>query len=280
MEIGPILGILSTPRAGSNPFTTGQSEAFSEIISVAQRLNCLAYVFSPFDIDWSRNAVWGYRFNAKNYPGEWERQLFPLPTVIYNRIPNRKIENRKEIKNLLLSLQQKYGMRFFNPCFLDKWKIHKILFNEKQLLSFLPVTRKLDGPDVIRKMLERFDSVYLKPSANSLGTDILRVFKKNGGKYYFIHQCLNQHHREGIVTDCQSIMDELPLSSESHEYLVQQAIPLAEIDGHPFDLRLLVQKNSMRPMAAYRDCRADCRGKQYYNSCFLRRHQAAGQQSD
>lgn len=243
MEIGPILGILSSPRANGNPFTTGQSEAFAEIMSIAERMNCIAYVFSPFDIDWSRSAVWGYRFSDLNNAGEWERQLFPLPTVIYNRIPNRTLENREDIKNLLESLRQKYGPRFFNPCFLDKWKTHKILCTNKKLLNFLPVTRRLQGPEVMEEMLQRYGSVYLKPSANSLGNDILRVSKNKGGQYSFVYQCLNQEHREGIVARCQDIINILPLNGDNREYLVQMAIPLAEFNGNPFDLRILMQKN-------------------------------------
>ncbi len=243
MDIGPILGILSIPRPGPNPFVGGQNEAFPEILMVAERMNCIAFVFSPFDLDWSRNAVWGYRYNWKNQPGEWERHLFPLPSVIYNRIPNRTIENRGEIKNILAVIKQKYGPRIFNPFFLDKWDTHLILCNSKDTSRFLPETRRLTHPKVIDQMLNRYNSVYIKPTANSLGNEILKVYRRDQGQYYFIHQSLGQQPREGLAFNCGELVVEWPASEEGTEYLVQQAIPLAEVEGRPFDLRLLVQKN-------------------------------------
>ncbi|PKM47301.1 MAG: hypothetical protein CVV03_04045 [Firmicutes bacterium HGW-Firmicutes-8] len=242
MEVEPILGILSIPRANNNPFLGNQNESFTEILTVAERMNCVAFVFSPFDVDYKKNAVWGYRYNWKSPGGEWERRLYPLPSVIYNRIPNRTMENRENIKNLLSELKQKYGPRFFNPCFLDKWETHKILCNSKYTKDLLPETRKLDRPEVINEMLMLYDAVYLKPCANSLGNEIFKVCKKNRSQYYFIHQSLNQHRREGVVTHCSELVSELPQSEERTEYIVQQAIPLAKIGNRPFDLRLLVQK--------------------------------------
>jgi len=242
MEIGPILGILSIPRINGSPFVGGQNESFAEIISAAERLNCTAFVFSPLDIDWSKKAVWGYRYNVKAEPPEWERLALPIPTIIYNRIPNRTLENREDIKNPLASLMQKYGPRFFNPCFLDKWRTHKILFNNRKTRPFLPETRMLQDYRDIIPMLDKFGAVYLKPTANSLGHEMMRVSKTADGRHYYIHQTLNQEPRTGVTADCREILAGLPLAGDNG-YLVQQAISLARFNGSPFDLRLLVQKD-------------------------------------
>lgn len=242
MNIGPILGIMSTPRANPGLFANCQSESFAEIINIAERMNCVCFVFNPLDIDWSKNAVWGYQYSCKVIPGEWERRLFPLPSVIYNRIPNRTLENRQDIKNTVLHLKEKYRSRFFNPFFLDKLLTHTILCSNEQIKTFLPKTLKLQHPDTITKMLHLFNSVYLKPAASSLGSEIARI-TKNNNRYDFIYQSLNHIRRDGSVTDCSKIMSELPLPVNTQEYLVQQAINLAEFNGRPFDLRLLMQKN-------------------------------------
>lgn len=240
MKVGPILGILSTPRLHSSPINSNQSESFAEIIKVAKGMNCMAFVFNPCEIDWDKKAVWGYYYNDRTKPAQWERQLFPLPNVIYNRIPNRTLENREDIKDNLSMLKKKYGARFFNPCFLDKWKTHAILNSNRHSRAFLPKTNRLNSPIVIAEMLERFRSVYLKPCANSLGNDIFRVSKKEG-KFHFIHQTLNQTTREGLVPNCAAVASELP--ANINEYLVQQDIRLARFKGRAFDLRVLVQKN-------------------------------------
>jgi len=241
LKIGPILGILSMARANSNPFVGGQNESFTEIIEYAERMDCIAFVFSPFDIDWSKSAVMGYHFNRNT--DEWERRACPLPTVIYNRIPNRTLENRADTAEVLALLRQKYGPRIFNPCFLDKWKTHKILSGNDGTKHFLPETRLLSSPETIAGMLGKHRSVFLKPSANSLGNEMFKVSKKGNRTFHFIHQTLNQEQREGLVSRCSQLVSELPSPEDTTGYLVQQFITLARFRDRPFDLRLLMQKN-------------------------------------
>lgn len=244
MEVGPILGILSIPRAGTNPFWGGQTESFAEIVTIAEKMNCAAFVFSPFDIDWPRRAVWGYKYNLNSKPGEWERHLYPLPSVIYNRIPNRTMEKRETVSSAIDFLRDKYGPRLFNPCFLDKWQTHTILCSDRQTKKFLPETRRLDQFNVVTDMLTKHKAVYLKPTANSLGNEIVRIENRDLGSYSYIHQTLNNQRRERVVSSFADLLTELPATvRDSCDYLVQEAITLAEYEGRPFDLRLLVQKN-------------------------------------
>ena len=243
MEIGPLLGILTISRPGTTPFVGGQNESFTEILEVANEMRCAAFVFNPFEIDWSKKAVWGYRFNSKANPGEWERQICPLPSVIYNRIPNRTLENREDIIPILDTLKRKYGSRFFNPFFLDKWQTHRILFNNDKTRAFLPETHQLKDPAILSDMMSRYLSVYLKPKASSLGNDIFKINMTGTKMFRFVHQTLAQAPREGIMRDCRDILRELPETGEESGYLVQQAIPLACFRNRPFDLRLLVQKD-------------------------------------
>ncbi|WP_418790444.1 YheC/YheD family protein [Phosphitispora sp. TUW77] len=242
MQIGPLLGILTISRPGTTPFVGGQNESFTEILEVANQMNCVAFVFNPFEIDWSKKAVWGYRFNTKHNPGEWERQVYPLPSIIYNRIPNRTLENREDIILVLNNLRKKYGSRFFNPYFLDKWLTHKILFNDNKTKEFLPETHQLKGPSILSEMVSRHSSVYLKPKASSLGNDIYKINMTKNKMFRFIHQTLTQPPRKGFIRDCRDILRELPQNG-SFGYLVQQAVPLARFRNRPFDLRLLVQKD-------------------------------------
>ncbi len=240
MKIGPILGIMSTPRVQSSPIPSNQSESFAEVIKIAEHMGCTAFVFNPCEIDWAKNAVWGYYYNIKTEPDQWERHLFPLPDVIYNRIPNRTLEKREDIKHNLLIIKKRYGPRLFNPCFLDKWKTHAILSSNRQSRSFLPKTSRIINPGVIADMLENYKSVYLKPCGSSLGNDIFKVIKRDG-QFNYIHQTLNQTTQKGQVPDCTAIVSKLP--ADMDEYLVQQDVQLARYHGRPFDLRVLVQKN-------------------------------------
>lgn len=243
MEMWPILGILTLPKNSSPiPFSAGQNESFIEIMSVAEKMKCFTYVFSPLDIDWTKKATWGYIYNSKLQPGEWERLEFPLPSVIYNRIPNRTLENREDVRSAVKALRKIYGPKFFNPCFLDKWTVHRILSGNNNTKSFLPNTIMLNNLDTFMEMLNRHRSVYLKPCANSLGNEIIKVKKKDNNLHYF-YQSLNQPCREGTVGNCLDLLNKTIMDSKNNSYLIQQAIGLAKYNGNPFDLRFLIQKN-------------------------------------
>lgn len=237
MKIVPTLGIMSTPRVNSPAFGKNQGEAFAEIITFAKRMHCNAYVFHPLEIDWTKKEVWGYSLNSRD--DDWERLIFPMPAVIYNRIPNRTFENRDDIRDALGILKKLYGPKFFNPGFLDKWRTHAILSNNKQTREFLPKTVRLTGPKILAEMLNKYKSVYLKPCANSLGNDVFKVTLKDN-RYCFIHQNLNSK-REGAASNCNHLLSEL--SGDKSGYLIQQNIKLAKYRGRPFDLRFLVQKD-------------------------------------
>lgn len=244
MVVGPTLGILSISRSSTNPFLAGQNESFAEIISIAERMNCTAYVFSPADIDWDRGAVWGYSYHPNNEPDVWERELYPLPNIIYNRIPNRTLEKREETSRVINLLSEKYGSRFFNPYFLDKWETHSILCINRETKGYLPATNSLGNFKDISDMLTRHRSVFLKPTANSLGNEMIKIVREGLNRYHFIHQTLNSQRREGITRTFPELLQELPsITNGANTYLVQQAIELAQCEGRPFDLRLLIQKN-------------------------------------
>jgi hypothetical protein len=244
MEVRPIIGILSIPRASNSPFFGGQNESFAEIVTFAERMNCIAFVFCPDDIDWARNTIWGYKYNLNNTENEWERQLFPMPNIIYNRIPNRTLEKREEVSKTIDLLIQKYGPRFFNPCFLDKWQTHKMLFSNYQTRRFLPATQLIHESGVITNMLKRYKSVFVKPTANSLGHDMMKIERVSPDSYYFIHQTLT-NQRQGFASSFKELLKALLsiTNGAATTYLVQQTIALAKCEGRPFDLRLLVQKN-------------------------------------
>jgi hypothetical protein len=181
---------------------------------------------------------------VKSEPSEWERQLYPLPGIIYNRIPNRTLEKREEVSKAIDLLRQKYGPRLFNPCFLDKWHTHAILCSNEHTNGFLPATQLLHQFRVIFDMLKKHKSVFLKPTANSLGNEMVKINIDSQNCYYFIHQTLGNQRREGFVTSFSELLRELPaITNGANTYLVQQAITLAKCEGRPFDLRLLVQKN-------------------------------------
>jgi glutathione synthase/RimK-type ligase-like ATP-grasp enzyme len=76
-------------------------------------------------------------------------------------------------------------LKFFNPSFLNKWKVHRLLYTNLELHPFLPETRLLNKVN-LAQMLQNYHEIYLKPSNGSLGRGIIKANINSEGKIKFI----------------------------------------------------------------------------------------------
>lgn len=238
----PILGILSTIR-GQVPLPfAGQSNPFAELLEIARRREITAYVFTKEDVDWENKSVIGWEYRDTPMP-EWLRRDFPLPDVIYNRIPSRALETQPAMQEFIELVKSLYGPRFFNPGFLDKWETYNLLAKAKKIGCRLPETRLADSPETVLAMLNKYNDIFLKPRANSLGIGISRITGIPGGG--FVCRTLQQ---DGAVSDTkfsgpEELLASLPIWQKDVQYLAQQTVKRACYQKRPFDIRLLVQKD-------------------------------------
>ena len=237
-----ILGILSTLRSHppEMPFA-GQSGPFAELLTYARRRNITAYVFTNEGFNWSGNQVSGWDYVGEPSQ-EWQQKTFPLPDIIYNRIPNRAQESQPAMQEFLDLLKKRYGPRFFNPGFLDKWETYRLLSSARHTGCRLPETHYLTGPQTIRQMLARWGDIYLKPRANSLGIGISRV-TTSGGKLICHTLTQDNSSRTAEFCNAEELLASLPLWQKGDAYLVQETVQMALYQARPFDIRLLAQKD-------------------------------------
>lgn len=237
-----IFGILSTLRyQGQQPFA-GQSEPFAELLEIARRRKITAYVFTKENIDWQQQRVTGWVYRNKPVPG-WRQRFFPLPAVIYNRIPSRALESQPAMQEFLALLKNRYGPRFFNPGFLDKWKTYRCLAGVKRIGCYIPETQLVTSPQTVSQLLTRHGDIYLKPRANSLGIGISRIIRIPGGKYACRTRLRNGEVSTATFTAAEDLLASLPLWQKDVSYLAQQTVKLTCYRNRPFDIRLLAQKD-------------------------------------
>src|SRR5690606_17398085 len=96
-------------------------------------------------------------------------------------------------------------------------------------------------PANLAEMLERYDTVYVKPDKGGGGVGILRIEKQEAGRYRicFRTRCkaVDRRRLSAVVESC---------FSPGKRYLIQQGIQLMLYRGSPFDLRILLQKPHRR----------------------------------
>ncbi|MFZ5640708.1 MAG: YheC/YheD family protein [Bacillota bacterium] len=237
-----IFGVLSTLRHQDGLPFAGQSKPFAELLTVARRRNVTAFVFTREDVDWQKCRVMGWDYNHNNAAG-WRQRIFPLPTVVYNRIPNRVLESQPAMQEFLALLKAKYGPRFFNPGFLDKWETYRTLAGAKKTCCRLPETRPVTDPETIRQMLARYGDIYLKPRANSLGIGISRITKTPDGKLTCRTRQQGKSDSAAQYQTLEELLAALPPWQQEAPYLAQQTVKMARYLNRPFDIRLLAQKD-------------------------------------
>src|SRR5262245_60894099 len=117
----PCLGILAAD--GQTPFR-GNHKNFADIARVGESMGVSVLIITPRSFLGKNSNGWikGYRLHPRTQ--DWLPTLLPPPRVIYNRLPNRKVEQRPRTQQLLKFLHKSPHIHLFNPGFFNKWHIH------------------------------------------------------------------------------------------------------------------------------------------------------------
>jgi hypothetical protein len=235
-KIGPVIGIL-TVKEGSN--FKGRKQNFRDIIQTAKRFGSLVYVFTVEDILWETHQTKAYFLHEKGK--RWIAvNHFPLPDVIYNRIPYREDERLDHVRHTLQRLQAIPSLKLFNPQFFNKRRLYHILKNNSKTAAYLPETKSLTNFEDFNEMLIKYPLLYLKPVNGKAGKGIMTI--QTSGDAYVLKFLDGEHlsthlhrHPSSLWKVLQPYIDE--------DYMIQQGIDLLTYDLRPFDIRALVQKD-------------------------------------
>lgn len=237
----PIVAILTMPDTVRQ--LRGNLANFQDIITTGKQLGFPVYVVTVKDLKLKSPLVRGYIPNRDG--SEWESQLFPLPQIIYNRIPQREDELKPFVRRKIEAILEHPNLAIFNPFFFNKWHLFEWLKSSKLTAPLVPATRQLNTPKQLFKMLERYPTLYLKPVNGKAGKGImlLRLQKDKPLPY----RLQIQHQKNSITYKAASLKrlwNRIKKETDGSPYIMQQAIDLITVDNRPFDLRLLLQKNN------------------------------------
>ena len=240
-DIKPIIAILTTHD--KKLLFRGNRNNFRDIIHTGEELGCSVYIVTVRDLKLSSREIKGYRYDA--HLKEWVQDLFPLPQVIYNRIPQREDEQDPLVIKKIQECLDHPGITLFNPYFFNKWDLFEWLSKVKSTRDFIPYTNKLRTRRGLGKVLEKYPYVYLKPENGKAGKGIMRLtFHKKEKLPYILRIQDNKKSVTYKTATLQKLWNRVKLETEDCRYIIQQGIKLASYKGRPFDLRVLVQKNS------------------------------------
>lgn len=239
IHLGPIIGILAAALPNRSEYDPKSTQAELIYLSnMGKKMGGYVFFFTPTCVNFENNTIKGYVYNPNPGRGVWVPSTYPFPDVIYDRISSRRTElKHDEVKHKLMS--QPY-LKYFNPSFLNKWKVHKLLIQEPSLKGNLPDTMELTK-DNMDLMLNLYNIVFVKPSDGSLGQGIIRVSKgEKGSLNYTVYR---KKRSKKLAKNTDDFMVKTKNIRGDKEYIVQQGLDLATYRGSPFDLRIIYQKN-------------------------------------
>ncbi|WP_211746804.1 YheC/YheD family protein [Paenibacillus sp. Marseille-Q4541] len=221
----------------------GNRNNFRDIIKTGEELGCSVYIVTVRDLKLSAKEIKGYRYD--DYTKEWIEGLFPLPHVVYNRIPQREDEEDPIVQKKIQECLNHPDVTLFNPFFFNKWDLFEWLNKVKSTRDFIPYTKRLRTSRGLGRILEKYPYVYLKPESGKAGKGIMKLTFHKDDKLPF--RLRIQDEKKSVTykaATLQKLWNKIKLETENSNYIVQQGIELATYKGRPFDLRVLVQKNS------------------------------------
>lgn len=117
----------------------------------------------------------------------------------------------------------------------NKWLKTEALLTDTRILKHIPQTRMYNSHN-LRRMLHTYGMVVIKPIRGGGGYGVIKV-SYGGGTYAY-----TQFMQRRSFTSFQALYRSLSGVKVKRQYIIQQGIHLARINGRPIDYRVKVAK--------------------------------------
>lgn len=234
-----LLGLFTATTEKDHRLLGAQTISYKGLSKVGRQCGVKVIVFKPEDLESESAQIRGFMYDVTRR--RWCRVATHLPDVVYNRVPRRSLEQRDDVQRALNALH-KAGVPVFNPGFLDKWTTYRTLALDAKIRHHLPEFQRVHSVDDVDEMLSRWKAVFLKPINGSLGHGI--IFVQRFPFFHRYHASVNGCYRKGHRGLWSELRPVLIHYMGTRKYLGQAAVRRPMVGGAPFDLRVLVQKDS------------------------------------
>jgi hypothetical protein len=229
--LGPSLGLTVPKDIGKY---INKISAFKKRAVLALEKGMFLYCFHLDSVDWKNNLVNAYCFNPTS--SMWQKKTMPVPQVIDDRgsYPGPKTVEGYPHQGKNHTIQWINTTRTFG-----KWETYQALTFFKETTKYLPVTTLLTL-STLEQFLKKYKYSFIKHNYGRNGLKVLRIEKAE--KHYLCKTggSVVKSWRFAKLAQLFSFLCE----TLGKNLILQQGIFLAQIGDSPFDMRILVQKNS------------------------------------
>ena len=187
--------------------------------------------------------------------------LYKQDSLLLKTVPLPRVNifrNRSYVKDQAL-IKKFEILRSQNSHFINLplyWQANKLqnyehLYSLDQFKSHVPPTKRLSFED-LNSFIRQYGKVIIKPIYGSKGRGITiiekdrddyNIFQTSSRKYAYNNRELIPNQKTLAVPDSQLKQFYNETFRNPGSFLIQQWIPFREFNGHPFDIRAVMQKN-------------------------------------
>jgi glutathione synthase/RimK-type ligase-like ATP-grasp enzyme len=229
-----LVGILTFVRTSGSKYFE-EDGYFRQLTWEGRKMGIEVFVFGVDEVDRKTKRIQGFTFDFQ--AEKWERKWFPYPDMAIDRFRNLRPDAIKQ----LIAFRKDKLFPFTAHRLANKLKLYQSLLKVEKMKRWLPETIKYEGIQSLVSMLKKYQNVFVKPATGTGGRSILRV----------------QRHLEGYETkgrdkkrkftkfQARTLIQLQPVLDNwvgDRLYIVQQGIPLPQVEGRVYDFRILIQK--------------------------------------
>lgn len=227
----PVLGVLLDPaRANEVPLQQPGWE-LSLWVDAAEEAGLTLYYFTLGDVDLEQLTVTGWL----RVDGEWQRYTVPWPDVFYDQA--HKV-NGAEAR--ILNHLYEGSIPINSARTLGKWGCYDLLRRFDDTSALLPETVLYQMPDDLLGMMRKHQALYIKPEWGSNGQGIARAWATGDGVLGWRDAVSGE---EQVSLSAAELLELIAQSSRRNLLIIQQGIPLFEIESRPTDIRVGMRKD-------------------------------------
>lgn len=117
----------------------------------------------------------------------------------------------------------------------SKWK-QSIAFSNDPILKKITPKTSIYNKRNLKKYLQMYETVFLKPNEGGKGQGVIKISRV--GKDFIIQNGTKSH----VMTNYSALYDVSKKLTNNRIYIIQQGIPLIQVNQRPIDFRILLFK--------------------------------------
>jgi len=184
--------------------------------------------FTEKGINWKNKRIKGIILRN----GHWVEAEMRFPDVVYNRCYTSSVKMTRRLEKVIGK-----GKVFNAFTLFDKHLIFHIL-SKSSLKDFIIPTFSY-SPKTLLALLKKEGKALIKPAKGSMASHVYKIASEEGKFKVYLHTSLSPK----CFDKPESLIRYLAEVMKRRKFIIQPFIEFFKVNGHMFDMRLLVQKN-------------------------------------